>query len=119
MRGWTDLRLVLEGGIVELQAAERLPKVTKLVGVSGEQAAEHHGLHLLVASQRLLCSTLFEGDGVTDTRVCHRLDAGRQVAHFARIQLVHLPPTHTMSAAWGRNISIGSLLRTEPESVSL
>ena len=89
-RAVARLGLVGDARVVQLELLERLAQVRELVPVDRVQAAEHHGLRVLVALERLEGGPASLGDGLADPGLAHVLDAGDEVAHLARAELVHL-----------------------------
>ena len=77
------LRLVGEAGVVEAQLLERLAQIGELVAVDRVEAAEHHGLGVLVAGERLGSRSRLIGDRLTRTGLGDVLDAGDEVAGLA------------------------------------
>src|SRR5690606_37239694 len=72
--GGAALGLVAEARVVEAQLADGLAQVLEIGGVDGKEAAEHDGLYLLEARQRLGARRLLVGHGIADARVGHLLD---------------------------------------------
>ena len=79
-----------EGGVVELQLLERLAEVVVVRRIDGEDAAEHVGLHILEADQRLFAGRVVQRDRVADACELHIFDAGREEANVASLQEGHL-----------------------------
>ena len=59
-----------------------------LAAVGRIDAGVDHGLHGLVAGQRLAAGVLHACDRVADARVRHGLDGGRQIADLARAESI-------------------------------
>ncbi|RPK76104.1 hypothetical protein EES45_23820 [Streptomyces sp. ADI97-07] len=74
------LRLVHQGGVVELELVQGLAQVRVVRPVQRVQAGEHHRLGVLVATQRLGRPVVQGGDGVTDLGLPDVLHPGDDVA---------------------------------------
>ena len=81
------LRLIAEGGVVELQFLERVTQILIIRAVGGVNAAEYHRIHLAVAGQRLRGGILDRRYRVAHACVADRLYRGGDVADLARGQL--------------------------------
>ena len=84
-------RLGLEGeaGVVELELVQGVAQVGQLVAVDRVEAAEHHGLGVPVAGQRLGGAVLRGGDRLARAGLADVLDPGDEVAHLARAEPLH------------------------------
>ena len=82
------IRLEDERRVVELQFQKRVFEVVELAPVERVNAAEHDGLHLLVAGERLGGGIARVGERVADGDVLNALDARSDVADLARVQAV-------------------------------
>ena len=77
-----------EAGVVEAQLADAFAQFFKVRGISGEEAAEHHGLHFLEPGQRFCGGLLGVGDGITDAGLRDFLDLRGDEADFAGAEFV-------------------------------
>ena len=84
----TGLKFKGQGCIVQLQLFQCILQVGVLGTVGGVDAAEHHGLDLTVAGQRLRSGAVGQRDGIAHAGVLHGLDAGGQIADLTSLQLV-------------------------------
>ena len=88
--GRAGLHLPGEAGVVQAQARDGGAQVFEVGGVGGEQAAEHHRLHLLEAGQRLGGGAALVGQGVAHRGVGHLLDGGGEEADLAGAEARHV-----------------------------
>ncbi len=99
--GHRGFGLIGQGRVVELEAFKRLPQVLVMRAVGGEDAAEHHGVDLAVAGQRLRRRAGGQGNGVAHPRVPHRLDRSGEVADLPGSEpLVRLQPAGAHDAGF-------------------
>ena len=84
----TRLRLKGQARVVELQFLQRVLQVGIVRAVGGVDAAEHHRRDRAEAGHRLRCGVGGQRDGIADAGVAHGLDAGRQIADLAGLELV-------------------------------
>ena len=82
------LRLVRERGVVEVQLLERVAQERVVRAAERVQAGEHEALRLLEAGQGLGRRLRDGRHRVADLRLAHVLQAGRDVAHLARHELL-------------------------------
>ena len=82
------IRLEDERRVVELQLQKRVFEVVELAPVKRVDTAEHDGLHLLVAGERLGGGIARIGERIADGDVLNALDARSNVADLARVQAV-------------------------------
>ena len=82
------LRLVKEGGVVELKLLQSVPQVIVLGPVRRIQAAVHHGRHLFIARKGRVAGIRPICDRIAHPGIPHILDAGGQISHHARGQLL-------------------------------
>ena len=87
--GHRRLGLVLQGGVGELQAIQRLPQLGVVAALGREQPRPDHGLGLAVAREGF-GRTAFAGerDRVADLRLVHLPQPGHQVADLPRSEHV-------------------------------
>src|SRR5205085_2081995 len=84
--GLRGLRLVVEGGVVEMQLLERFAQRLVFVRLDRIEPGEHLRLHLLEAGERLGGRLVGLRDRVADLRLAQPLDARRDESHLARRQ---------------------------------
>ena len=77
------LRLVEQRRVVQLQALERVAKLRVVVGVRREEAGEDHGLHVLVARERLGGRPSLRRERVSDAQFRNVLQARDHVTDLA------------------------------------
>ena len=77
------LRLVDQGGVVELELVQGVAQVGVVAAVDREQAREHHGLGVGVAAERLGRALDGAGHRVADLGLADVLDPGDEVADLA------------------------------------
>ena len=82
------LRLVEQGGVVELQLLQRVPQIVVFCAVRGIKAAVHHAGHLLVTRQGRRAGVVPVGHRVAHLGIPDVLDAGGDITHHTRRQLV-------------------------------
>ena len=82
------LRLVDQGGVVELELVQGFAQLRVLVAVDRVEAGEDHRLGVVVARQRLLRPVGRGGDRVADAGLADVLHAGDDVADLARAEAV-------------------------------
>ena len=87
-QGDRRLRLIVQGGIVELQLFQRIPEIGIFRTIRRIKSAVDHGLHLAVAGQRLLAGVVRIRHGIADSRVLDILDGRGDIAYHARRKLV-------------------------------
>ena len=82
-----------------------------MCAVGGENAAEHHGVHLAVAGERRCRGTVGKRHRVAHARLAHRFDGGGDIADLARTQPVariepagaHMPDLDDIKGRAGRH----------------
>ena len=82
-QGHGGLRLIGQGGVVELELVQGVAQGREVRAVHREQAGEDHGLGVLVSRQGLVGRGRRGGDRVTDLGLAHVLDPGDEVADLA------------------------------------
>ena len=82
-KGKGALRLIGEGGVVELELFQCGAELLKLGGIYGVEACKDHGLYLLETGYSLLAGLLHVGDGVSHLHLNRGLDAGDDVSHVS------------------------------------
>ena len=92
-------RFGLEGqrSVVQLELLQRRTQVLEVFRLNGIDAGKHHRLHFLEACNGLVTRTGNVRNGVTHLHLARSLDAGDDVTHVARTQLVaghHVHPQH-------------------------
>jgi hypothetical protein len=87
------LRLVVQGGVVELQLFERVAQRLVLLCVGGVEAREHHRVHVAITRQWLDVRLRGVNDRIAGACFLDRAHVGDDIAHLAGAQLVglHLP----------------------------
>ena len=72
-----------QGGVVELEAFERLPEILIVGAVGRENAAEDHGIDLAVARQGRGRRTGGERHGIAHPGIVYGFDGGGDIPHLA------------------------------------
>lgn len=82
-QGGGGLRLEEKGRVIDLQLFQGVLDPFILFRFRGIDAAVNHGLHLLVARQRLISRVLVQGDGVAYPGILDLLDGGADISYLS------------------------------------